>query len=84
MMAGFTILEPFLMASPAPMKWPKMLDTVPIRPRTRKTLPLKRLVRSEALLEDKFTSLTLPPAVRTSSLPRLQKMSSRNVPVPGP
>lgn len=23
MMAGFTILEPFLMASPAPMKWPK-------------------------------------------------------------
>ncbi len=42
MMAGFTILEPFLMASPAPMKWPKMLDTVPIRPRTRKTLPLKK------------------------------------------
>lgn len=36
------------------------------------------------MLEARFTSLTLPPAVRTSSLARLQKMSSRNVPVPGP
>ena len=74
------VFEPFLMASPAPMNVPRMLDTVPMRPRTRKTLPLNRLVRSEAMLEDRFTSLTLPPAVRTSSLPRLQKMRSRNVP----
>lgn len=41
-MVGRTIFDPFLIAKPAPVKWPRMLDAVPIRPSARKTLPARK------------------------------------------
>ena len=84
MTVGFTIFEPFLMASPAPRKCPAKLVTVPIRPSTIKTFPLIRLVISAPMLDARFTSFTLPLAVRTSIFARLQNTSRKNVPLPGP
>ena len=48
------------------------------------TLPPESDVITAPKLLARFTSFTLPEAVRRSSLAKWQKISSKKVPVPGP